>query len=149
MARSESTLRVNIPPTKTFKLWSDLSKLSDFLPSVMAAKRTGKGIYELTLNADEQKEKTTVAFTTIDKPRRLVWRSSQGAKWNGELILRPTAEGTELRLIVDFEPSSLRENPTERGTVVPTWNVGADLLSFKNYAEKVRVEEREVEPVGA
>jgi hypothetical protein len=46
----------------------------------------------------------------------------------------------------------VRANPTAPRNFVPTWNVGGDLLSFKNYAEKnerVAVDERHAEPVGA
>jgi len=130
-------------------MWSDISRLSDFMPNVVDTEPVGGGSFELTLDVGGLSEKTRIALTAIEKPRRLVWRSSAGARWNGELIFRPTVEGTEIRFIVDFEPSSLRENPTERRTIVPTWNVGGDLLSFKNYTEKVRIEEREAEPVGA
>ena len=151
MARSESTIRVNIPPKKAFQMWAELSNLSDFLSSVNSAEPCGNGAFDLTLAVGGGTEETKVALTTIEKPRRLVWRSTSGARWNGELLFRPTVDGTEIRFIVDFEPSSLRTNPTERGTFVPTWNVGGDLLSFKNYAERIRMEERETEaePVGA
>ena len=41
----------------------------------------------------------------------------------------------------DYEPSALREHPTERGSVVPTWNVGSNLLSFRNYSERLNAQE--------
>ena len=149
MARSESTVRVGIPPRRAFQMWSDLERLSDFLPSVCATKRANDGSVQVSLCIGDNVESTRVAFTAIEKPRRLVWRSNKGARWNGELIFRPTVDGTEIRFIIDYEPDALRKNPTERSAVVPTWNVGGDLLSFKNYAEKARTEEREPEPVGA
>ena len=145
MARSEGTIRVEIPPETVFSMWSDLVRLRDFLPGVTEAKSVGDGVYSLVLEQGDMRESTRVSMSVIEKPRRLVWRSKGGAKWNGELILRPTADGTELRLIIDFEPSALREKPTERGSVVPTWNVGDDLLAFQNYAERVH----EAEVVGA
>ena len=149
MARSESTVRVGISPKKAFQMWSDIMHLSDFLPCVTDARPQGDGTFNVELMVGEREENTRIAFTVIDKPRRLVWRSSGGARWNGELIFRPTVEGTEIRYIVDYESSARRFNPTERSSVVPTWNVGADLLSFKNYAEKVQVEDRQAEAVGA
>jgi len=141
MARTESTIRVGIPPEAAFEMWSDIRKLREFLPGVLEVKNAGDNTYSVTLKAGDSKDTTRVAYSVIEKPRRLVWRSKGGAKWNGEVIFRPTTEGTEVRLIVDFEPSALREHPTERGSVVPTWNVGADLLAFQLYAEKA-------EPVG-
>ena len=148
MARSESTVRVNVAPKAVFQMWSDISRLGDFLPAVAGVEATEAG-FRVKLSVGDQVEQTEVALTAIEKPRRLVWRSFRGARWNGELILRPTVDGTEIRYIVDYEPSSLRQNPTERSVVVPTWNVGGDLLAFKNYAEKSRAGDREAEPVGA
>jgi carbon monoxide dehydrogenase subunit G len=147
MARSESTARVSISPEAAFEMWSDMARLRDFLPDVLEAKKAGDGVYALVLRTGETKEATRVAYSVIEKPRRLVWRSKGGAKWNGEVIFRPTPDGTEIRLIIDFEPSAIREHPTERGVVVPTWNVGGDLLAFQNYTEKVQA--TEVEAVGA
>ena len=149
MARSESLIRVKIAPSTAYQMWSDFTSLPDFLPSVLDVKSAGQGNYSITLRAGEGREVTRVAYSVIEKPRHLVWRSKGGAKWNGEVIFRPTTDGTEIRYIVDFEPSSLRERPTERGTVVPVWNVAADLLAFQNYVEKVAVAELEQEAAEA
>ena len=143
MARSESTIRVGIPVEAAYEMWADLIHLREFLPTVTDVKRVGDGNYSVTLQAGELRESTRVAYSVIEKPRRLVWRSKGGAKWNGEVIFRPVSEGTEIRLIIDFEPSAIQEHPTERGSVVPTWNVGGDLLAFQNYTEKVQVDEEE------
>lgn len=140
MARTESSIRLGVAPEVVFEMWSDLSRLTEFLPSVVEAKQVGDGVYSLVLTPGDTKETTRVALSVIEAPRRLVWRSKGGAKWNGEVILRPTSTGTELRLIIDFEPSALREHPTERTSVVPTWNVGRDLLAFKLYAERLEAE---------
>jgi uncharacterized membrane protein len=133
-------------------MWADISSLSDFLPTVVEVEPSGDGGFDIMLQLGETTEQAHIALTAIEKPRRLVWRSNKGARWNGELIFRPTVEGTEIRFIVDYEPASVRANPTAPRTFVPTWNVGGDLLSFKNYAEKTeqgKVAERHAEPVGA
>ena len=148
MARSESTIRVGITPEVAYEMWADLTHLREFLPNVLDVKKATDGSYAVTLRTGDSKESTRVGFSVIEKPRRLVWRSKGGAKWNGEVIFRPVSEGTEIRLIIDFEPSAIIEHPTERGTVVPMWNVGVDLLSFANYTERVRGEEPEAEAVG-
>jgi carbon monoxide dehydrogenase subunit G len=149
MARSESTIRVGISPKAAYEMWADLIHLQEFLPSVLDVKRVGDGAYSVVLRNGDAKETTRVSYSVIEKPRRLVWRSKGGAKWNGEVILRPVSEGTEIRLIIDFEPSAIREHPTERGSVVPTWNVGGDLLAFQNYTEKIQVEEEDTEEAEA
>jgi hypothetical protein len=126
---------VGIAPETAFEMWSDFARLPEFLPSVLDAKQVGDGVYTLVLRSGDRTETTRVAYSIVEKPRRLVWRSRGGAKWNGEVVFRPTADGAEIRLIIDFEPSALREHPTERGFAVPAWNVGADLLAFQLYAE--------------
>lgn len=148
MARSESVTRVGITPEAAFEMWSDMIRVSEFLPGILEAKKAGDGVYSLVLRAGDRKETTRVAYSVIEHPRRIVWRSKGGAKWNGEVILRPVSEGTEVRFIVDYEPSASR---TDEDVVnAPTWNVGGDLLAFANYTERVQVEiGDEVEAVSA
>ena len=97
MARSESVTRVGITPEAAFEMWSDMIRLSEFLPGILEAKKAGDGVYSLVLRAGGRKETTRVAYSVLEHPRRIVWRSKGGAKWNGEVILRPVAEGTEVK----------------------------------------------------
>ena len=147
MARSEGTIRVTVTQETAFDMWADLTRLTDFLPSVLEAKSVADGVYSLQIEGGESKESTRVALSVLERPRRVVWRSKGGAKWNGEIIFRPTSDGCEIRLIMDYEPRAMRQHPTERRRVVPVWNVGRDLLAFRNYVERLAVEEQEAVPV--
>lgn len=138
MARSESTIRVNLSPEKVYRILSDVSRFGDFTPNVIRVRKSVKGAHFVTLNVGNAEEETHIVITGYERSRRLAWRSTSGARWNGEFILRPTGsmgDGCEIRFIVDYEPRSMAVDPALRKNYIPTWDVGGTLLAFKNFAE--------------
>ena len=140
MARSESTIKVALSVKRVFQMWADISRFGDFLPHVTDVTPAGDGAFKLTLNANGHDEQTRIQMTATDESRLLIWRSSigNGAKWNGEVRLRQIGEECEIRLIIDYVPTTMVTQPTIRSLYPQTWDVGGDLLAFRNFAEQVK-----------
>ena len=135
MARVESKLRVGVPVDLAYGLWSRPEEFPNFLAGVTGVRKKGKETYQVTTEVGGVEEHWTIEVHR-DSPRQIRWRSLETGRFLGEVLLRTVAEGTEVMLTVDYEPQRGTAPPMRR-MVVPTWDVGGDLLHFRLYADGV------------
>jgi len=143
MARIEGKLRVGVPAELAYELWSRPQEFPNFMGAVTSVKAKGKNAFVVSTEHEGRSERWNL---TIQKEggRVIRWRSSDSGRFLGEVTLRTTGEGSEITLAVDYEPASRDEELKEaRRLVLPTWDVGGDLLRFRQYAEGVLEEQAE------
>ena len=108
MARMEAKLRVEVPTEFAYELWSRPQEYPNFMGGVTAVRSKGENICQLTIESTDRKEHWTVKLAN-EPPRFVRWRNTEGGRFLGEVMLRTTAEGTEVTLIVDYEPQKEAE----------------------------------------
>jgi uncharacterized membrane protein len=145
MARVEGKLRVDVPVDVAYRLWSRPQEFTNFLGGVTEVKSQGRGSYKITTEHSGRKDTWTVRMHK-EAPRTVRWRAVDGGQFLGEVVLRTTSGGSEITLIVDYEPHTDADN---RPMVLPMWDVGGDLLRFRLYAEGVYEDQLENQPAGA
>ena len=143
MARIEGRLKVGVPAELAFDLWSRPEEFANFMGNVIGVESTGKDVFKITTESPEGDESWTVKVQR-ESPRSVRWRSVEGGRFLGEVTLRTSYDGTEIMLAVDYEPRTASPETEVRRMVIPTWDVGGDLLRFRMYAEGV-LEDQEVE----
>mgnify|MGYP003702757615 CR=1 FL=1 len=143
MARIEGRLKVGIPADLAFDLWSRPEEFANCMGCVIDGKNQGHDVYKITTETPGGNEGWPVKLQR-EAPRSVRWRSVDGGRFFGEVTLRTSYDGTEIMLAVDYEPQTKSVQTETRRMVIPTWDVGGDLLRFRMYAEGV-LEDQEVE----
>lgn len=134
MARSVASGFAPVSPETAFDIWADFQKFPEFMPGCVEVVMAGM-VANVTLEHNGTKENCRLGWSVIEKPRRLLWRTRGGAKWNGEVTFYPHSEGCMINLTIDFEPSETQD-PTKQRMITPTWPVAETLVSFKRYVEE-------------
>ena len=146
MARVEGKLRVDVPVDVAYRLWSRPEEFTNFLGGVTDVTSLGRGSYKIKTKHSGRKDTWTVRMHK-ESPNVVRWRALEGGQFLGEVVIRTTTGGAEVRLVVDYAPSHAETD--DRPMVLPMWDVGGDLLRFRTYAEGVLEEQLENQPVGA
>ena len=140
MARTQGSTRVAMPRAKVFRMFQ-LPDLANAIPGIEEIEEVGDGKgFIVRLTGKGGGEETHVVYSGVEENRRIGWRSLSGARWNGDLVFRPVdmddgTEGTEILAVIDFEPLELRRHPAPKPAVIPTWDIGGALLSFRYLVE--------------
>ena len=143
MARIEGRLKVGVPAELAFDLWSRPEEFANFMGCVIGVQQQGNDVYRITTETPNGQDVLTRNGQQAAL-RSVRWRSVEGGRFLGEVTLRTSYDGTEIMLAVDYEPRRASAETETRRMVIPTWDVGGDLLRFKMYAEGV-LEDQEVE----
>ena len=135
MARMESKLRIGVPTDLAYSLWSSPEEFPNFMRGVVGVHEKGKNVFQVETKSGSNRDKWTIEVHT-EEPHRVRWTSRGKGRFQGEVVLRSILDRSEVWLAIDYEPHNVNDDDPV-GRMLHTWDVGADLLRFKIYAEGV------------
>ena len=135
MARIERTIRVGVPTQLAYELWSRPEEFPYFMDGVVAVRDKGSGLFRFTTSKSDRTEHWTARLQR-EAPHLVRWRTTDRGRFLGQVVLRTTADGSEVTFMVDYEPRDVTAVTQE--PIPPLWDVTGDLIRFKSHAEDVQ-----------
>lgn len=105
----EVTMPVRCEPAKLYPIIKDMEKYPDFMPDLVSVevidRQETSTVTKWVSNVDGRIIKWTEKDIFDDTNRHITYKQIEGdlKKMEGEWILTPISEGTEVKLTVDFE----------------------------------------------
>jgi len=103
MARLEKSIEIKAPVEKVWELCADVEGYPRFMETAKEIRKTGAGTYHWTLELGGRTLRLDGETIEIVEKERLAWTSSGDFVSQGSWRLEPTAEGTKLTNVMDYE----------------------------------------------
>ena len=103
MARLEKSIEIKAPVEKVWELCADVEGYPRFMETAKEIRKTGAGTYLWKLELGGRTLELDGETTEIVEKERLAWTSSGDFVSQGSWRLEPTAEGTKLTNVMDYE----------------------------------------------
>lgn len=103
MARIEKNTEIKAPVEKVWALCADLEGYPRFMETIKEVKKTGDRTSHWKLEIGKRAMECDGETTEIIENKRMSWRSTGDFVSEGSWSLEPTAEGTKVTHVMDYE----------------------------------------------
>lgn len=103
MAGIEKTIEIKAPVKKVWALCADLEGYPEFMETIKEVKKTGDRTSHWKLEIGGRAMECDGETTEIVENRKITWKSTGDFVSEGSWSLEPTAEGTKVTHVMDYE----------------------------------------------
>ena len=107
MTRTEDSREIKADPEKLSQYLMEVDNLPHYLPisDVQVLETTDEGAkFRHKMTAAGRTIETVCEMKTVEKNKKLTFRTLEGMKVEGTWLLEPMDDGTRLSIIVEYEP---------------------------------------------
>jgi len=135
MKTIEKTIIVNVPVSQAYNQWTQFEEFPHFMEGVKEVKQLDDKSLHWKAEIAGKSEEWNAGITEQIPDQRIAWRSTSGAKNAGAInFSAQSANQTELRLEVEYEPEGMVENLGDMLGLVSA-RINGDLNRFKDFIE--------------
>ncbi len=135
MKTIEKTIIVNVPVSQAYNQWTQFEEIPQFKECVKEVKQLDDKSLHWKAEIAGKSEEWNAGITEQIPDQRIAWRSTSGAKNAGAInFSAQSANPTELRLEVEYEPEGMVENLGDMLGLVSA-RINGDLNRFKDFIE--------------
>ena len=131
MTRIEGTTEIKADPERVSQYLMEVNNLPHYLPisDIQMIEATDEGAkFRHKITAAGRTMETVCEMKSVERNKKLIFKTLEGMKVEGTWLLEPTKTGTKLSIVVEYEP--------------PGWIFGwfIDALMMKRELTKVYLE---------
>jgi uncharacterized membrane protein/predicted transcriptional regulator len=132
----EATAFVNVPARAAYDQWTQFEEFPAFMDGVDEVRQLDDTHLRWRATVAGQPAEWEAEITEQEPDRVVAWRAIEGRQNAGRVMFRPLdAERTEIKVVVDYEPSGLREG-IGSALGLDARRVSADLERFRELIER-------------
>ncbi|MGC1119726.1 MAG: SRPBCC family protein [Candidatus Methanofastidiosia archaeon] len=103
LARIEKTSEIKAPVEKVYALCSDIEGYTKFMEGAKKIKMTGDTIAHWTMEMAGRTMEFDTEMTENIENKKIAWKSIGDFVAAGSWSLEPTAQGTEIEMVMDYD----------------------------------------------